>query len=94
MYSFRTAHGPADLAFTDRYGGVSASPYDELNLSVAGGDAPRPRPRTTAALLADFAPGDGLCDLYQVHGADVAGRDRAVGRAAARRRRRRPRRPG
>ena len=36
MYAFRTRHGPADLCFTDRYGGVSASPFDELNLAVTG----------------------------------------------------------
>ena len=34
MYAFRTRHGPADLCFTDRFGGVSASPYDELNLAL------------------------------------------------------------
>jgi purine-nucleoside/S-methyl-5'-thioadenosine phosphorylase / adenosine deaminase len=52
LYSLRTSFGPADLAFTDRYGGVSASPYDELNLAVSGAD-------------------DVLCDLHQVHGAEV-----------------------
>jgi YfiH family protein len=72
VYSFRTSHGPADLAFTDRYGGVSASPYDELNLAVTGGDDPAAKAENHRRLLADFAPGDVLCDLYQVHGADVA----------------------
>jgi YfiH family protein len=71
VYSFRTTVGPADLAFTDRYGGVSASPYDELNLAVAGGDQPAAKAENLRRLVEDFAPGDVVCDLYQVHGADV-----------------------
>ena len=75
MYSFRTtlttARGPADLAFTDRYGGVSASPFDELNLSVAGPDDESDKAENHRRVLSDFAPGDVLCDLYQVHGAEV-----------------------
>src|SRR5262245_17658072 len=83
MYSFRTtlptSLGHADLAFTDRYGGVSASPYDELNLAVAGGDDPAAKAENLKRLADDFAPGDVVCDLYQVHGADVvlASPDRA-----------------
>ncbi len=76
MYSFRTSMptvtGPADLAFTDRYGGVSASPFDELNLSVEGDDVEEAKVENHRRLLADFAPQDALCDLYQCHGADVA----------------------
>jgi YfiH family protein len=68
VYFFRTAHGPADLAFTDRYGGVSASPFDELNLAIEGDDDPAATQENTRRLLADFAPGDLLCDLHQVHG--------------------------
>jgi YfiH family protein len=34
VYSWRASVGPVDLAFTDRYGGVSAAPYDELNLAL------------------------------------------------------------
>jgi len=72
MYAFRTRHGPVDLCFTDRFGGVSAPPYDELNLAVSGeGDQAAGR-RNTRVLLDDFAPGAELCDLVQVHGADVA----------------------
>ena len=71
MYLFRTTLGPADLAFTDRHGGVSAPPYDELNLSVSGGDDAAAKAENHRLLLEDFAPGDVLCDLYQVHGADV-----------------------
>ncbi|MDO9455577.1 peptidoglycan editing factor PgeF [Nocardioides sp.] len=75
MYSRRTTHGPVgrevDLAFTDRYGGVSAAPYDELNLAIAGGDDPAACARNLRLVLDDFAPGDALADLHQVHGADV-----------------------
>jgi YfiH family protein len=76
LYSLRTqlatTHGPADLAFTDRYGGVSAPPFEELNLSVSGPDDAAATGENHRRLLADFAPGDVLCDLYQVHGAEVA----------------------
>ncbi|MET3960389.1 YfiH family protein [Marmoricola sp. OAE513] len=71
MYLHRTSLGPVDLAFTDRYGGVSGVPYDELNLAVEGGDDPDVRAENHRILLADFAPGDVLADLHQVHGADV-----------------------
>ena len=75
MYSFRTrlatSSGPAELAFTDRFGGVSASPYDELNLAISGGDDDAAKAENRRLLLADFAPDDVLCDLHQVHGAEV-----------------------
>jgi YfiH family protein len=66
-----TSSGTVDLAFTDRYGGVSAAPFDELNLAVAGGDTPAAKAENLRRLMDDFAPGDVVCDLYQVHGADV-----------------------
>ena len=72
MYHFRTTLGPVDLAFTDRFGGVSAAPWAELNLSVAGDDDAEAKRRNHEILLADFAPGARIADLYQVHGADVA----------------------
>lgn len=68
MYSFRTAHGPVDLAFTDRYGGVSASPFDELNLAIEGEDSPEACAENLRVVLDDFAPGDRHADLRQVHG--------------------------
>ncbi|HEU4568877.1 MAG TPA: peptidoglycan editing factor PgeF [Marmoricola sp.] len=71
MYAFRTTAGPVDLAFTDRYGGVSGMPYQELNLAVVSDDDPAARAENQRLLLADFAPGDDLADLHQVHGADV-----------------------
>ncbi|MEU2233997.1 MULTISPECIES: peptidoglycan editing factor PgeF [Streptomyces] len=63
----------AHFAFTDRWGGVSAVPYEELNLGGAVGDEP-------AAVLANRAAAAGALGLdparvvwmNQVHGAEVA----------------------
>ncbi|MFC9589667.1 peptidoglycan editing factor PgeF [Streptomyces sp. NPDC056944] len=63
----------AHFAFTDRWGGVSAVPYEELNLGGAVGDDP-------AAVLANRAAAAGSLGLdparvvwmNQVHGAGVA----------------------
>lgn len=63
MYSFRERRGLLDLAFTDRHGVDGAG----LDLSLQADDADSLR-----ALLADFAPGAGLADMRQVHGAEVA----------------------
>lgn len=87
MYAFRATHGPAgqsvELAFTDRYGGVSAAPFEELNLAIEGDDPEEARAENHRRLLADFAPGAGLADLHQVHGAEVVTADGPVERAAA-----------
>ncbi|MCX6397794.1 MAG: peptidoglycan editing factor PgeF [Propionibacteriales bacterium] len=71
MYLQRTTLGPVDLAFTDRFGGVSGVPFDELNLARDGADDPLARAENHRRLMADFAPDDVLVDLEQVHGADV-----------------------
>ena len=71
MYLYRTSTGPVDLAFTDRYGGVSAAPFESLNLALVGEDDPRLRQRNVEILLDDFAPGARLADMEQVHGARV-----------------------
>jgi len=71
VYLHRSTLGPVDLAFTDRYGGVSAVPYDELNLALESGDAPDALAENHRRVLADFAPADALADLHQVHGATV-----------------------
>lgn len=71
MYSFRITTGPVDLAFTDRVGGVSAAPFDALNLALDGDDAVEDRAENVRLLIDDFAPGDLVADLRQVHGADV-----------------------
>lgn len=72
MYSFRASAGLVDLAFTDRYGGVSAAPYAELNLAVAGSDEETAKAENHRLLLADFADGAPYADLFQVHGNIVA----------------------
>ncbi|MGI8524360.1 MAG: peptidoglycan editing factor PgeF [Nocardioides sp.] len=71
MYAARVTHGPVDLAFTDRYGGVSGVPFDTLNLAWAGDD-PAALAENHRRLMADFAPGDEVAALSQVHGAEVA----------------------
>ena len=89
LYSFRTVtHGPADLAFTDRYGGVSASPYDELNLAISGDDDDAAKAENRRRLLADFAAGRRA--LRPPPGARCRGGagDRRVAAATARRRHR------
>lgn len=72
LYAFRHTIDPVDLAFTDRYGGVSGVPFDELNLGIGGEDDPRAVAENLRLLLADFGPGDRVADLRQVHGATVA----------------------
>ncbi|MBC7551200.1 MAG: laccase domain-containing protein [Cellulomonas sp.] len=68
MYHHRTSLGPVELAFTDRHGGVSAAPFDSLNLALGGGDPEESRAANVRLLLEDFAPHDVLGDLDQVHG--------------------------
>ena len=68
MYLHRERLGPADLAFTDRHGGVSAAPFDSLNLAITGADEAGARAENLRRVLDDFAPGAGLVDLHQVHG--------------------------
>jgi YfiH family protein len=74
LYAARLTHGPVELAFTDRHGGVSGAPYDSLNLAWADDD-PAALAENHRRLMDDFAPGDGierLAELGQVHGGDVA----------------------
>ncbi|MEU2558018.1 peptidoglycan editing factor PgeF [Streptomyces longispororuber] len=63
----------AHFAFTDRWGGVSAVPYEELNLGGAVGDDPdavrRNRDLAATALGVDPAR---VVWMNQVHGRDVA----------------------
>lgn len=68
MYSHRSSTGPVDLAFTDRHGGVSAAPFESLNLALVGEDDPEATRRNTGLLLDDFAPHAELADMEQVHG--------------------------
>lgn len=65
--------GGAHFAFTDRWGGVSAAPYGELNLGGAVGDDPAAvganRERAARRLGLDPAR---VVWMNQVHGRDVA----------------------
>lgn len=65
--------GGAHFAFTDRWGGVSAVPYEELNLGGAVGDDPAAvganRARAARALGLDPAL---VVWMNQVHGREVA----------------------
>ncbi|MFF1302796.1 peptidoglycan editing factor PgeF [Streptomyces sp. NPDC058307] len=62
----------AHFAFTDRWGGVSAAPYEELNLGGAVGDDPA-AVRTNRELAAKSLGLDPARVVWmnQVHGADV-----------------------
>lgn len=62
----------AHFAFTDRWGGVSAAPYEELNLGGAVGDDPGTvtTNREIAAKSLGLDPGD-VVWMNQVHGSDV-----------------------
>ena len=72
MYHWRasldTALGPVDLAFTDRYGGASAAPYDALNLALEGDDDPAVCAANLRLVADDLAPGATVVDMRQVHG--------------------------
>jgi len=72
VYSFRGSLGPVDLAFTDRYGGVSGVPYDELNLALESADDPDSVAENWRRLVADFAPSARVADMHQMHGREVA----------------------
>ncbi|MFH8615949.1 peptidoglycan editing factor PgeF [Streptomyces sp. NPDC017979] len=63
----------AHYAFTDRWGGVSAVPYEELNLGGAVGDDPE-AVRTNRAIAARELGLDPAAVVWmnQVHGRDVA----------------------
>ncbi len=85
MFAYRDARGRAEIAFTDRHGGVSAGPFGTLNLQTGGPDDPgavAENLRRVAAAFAgvgapaDVGPGSGAAPpvalMRQVHGADVA----------------------
>lgn len=73
MIGHRTAANGAHFAFTDRWGGVSAVPYDSLNLGGAVGDDPA-AVRTNRALAAEALGRDPgrVVWMNQVHGREVA----------------------
>ncbi|KUL67806.1 MULTISPECIES: peptidoglycan editing factor PgeF [Streptomyces] len=73
MIGQRDTVSGAHFAFTDRWGGVSAAPYEELNLGGAVGDDPEAvrANREIAAKSLGLGP-DGVVWMNQVHGTDVA----------------------
>ncbi|MEU6594397.1 peptidoglycan editing factor PgeF [Streptomyces sp. NPDC046881] len=73
MIGRRESVSGAHFAFTDRWGGVSAAPYEELNLGGAVGDAPEAvrGNRELAAKSLGLDP-ERVVWMNQVHGADVA----------------------
>ncbi|MFE6411182.1 peptidoglycan editing factor PgeF [Streptomyces sp. NPDC057837] len=72
MIGQRESVSGAHFAFTDRWGGVSAAPYEELNLGGAVGDDPGAvrTNRELAAKSLGLGP-DRVVWMNQVHGADV-----------------------
>ncbi|MDH6704238.1 YfiH family protein [Kitasatospora sp. MAA19] len=66
-------HAGAHFAFTDRWGGVSTSPYGELNLGGAVGDDPETVRENRAIVARELGlnPAD-VVWMNQVHGAEVA----------------------
>ncbi|MFB0618730.1 peptidoglycan editing factor PgeF [Streptomyces sp. AGS-58] len=72
MIGRRESVSGAHFAFTDRWGGVSAAPYEELNLGGAVGDAPE-AVGTNRELAAKSLGLDPVSVVWmrQVHGADV-----------------------
>ncbi|MFF7975505.1 peptidoglycan editing factor PgeF [Streptomyces sp. NPDC007905] len=72
MIGQRESVSGAHFAFTDRWGGVSAAPYEELNLGGAVGDDPGSvrRNRELAAKSLGLDPRL-VVWMNQVHGADV-----------------------
>jgi YfiH family protein len=72
VYHWRNSLGPVDLAFTDRYGGASAVPFDELNLALEGEDDLEVCAANLRLVAEDFAPGAIVADMRQVHGSAVA----------------------
>ncbi|MEU6282599.1 peptidoglycan editing factor PgeF [Streptomyces sp. NPDC047028] len=72
MIGRRESVSGAHFAFTDRWGGVSAAPYEELNLGGAVGDEPG-AVRTNRELAAKSLGLDPARVVWmnQVHGADV-----------------------
>ncbi|MEU7583430.1 peptidoglycan editing factor PgeF [Streptomyces sp. NPDC041068] len=73
MISKHSTVSGAHFAFTDRWGGVSAVPYEELNLGGAVGDDPE-AVRTNRTLAAKSLGIDPVRVVWmnQVHGRDVA----------------------
>ncbi|MFD5765158.1 laccase domain-containing protein, partial [Streptomyces sp. NPDC127049] len=83
MIGHRFTTNGAHFAFTDRWGGVSAVPYEELNLGGAVGDDPEAVRANRARAAAGLGLDPGLVVwMNQVHGGGVARGARPRGAAA------------
>ncbi|MFF8626924.1 peptidoglycan editing factor PgeF [Streptomyces werraensis] len=72
MIGQRESVSGAHFGFTDRWGGVSAAPYEELNLGGAVGDGPgNVRTNRELAAKALGVEPDRVVWMNQVHGADA-----------------------
>ncbi|MFG2620232.1 peptidoglycan editing factor PgeF [Streptomyces sp. NPDC048507] len=72
MTSEQHSENGAHFAFTDRWGGVSAVPYEELNLGGAVGDDPAAVRANRAAAAGELGiDPDLVVWMNQVHGRDV-----------------------
>ncbi|MFJ7148186.1 peptidoglycan editing factor PgeF [Streptomyces sp. NPDC100445] len=72
MIGRRESVSGAHFAFTDRWGGVSAAPYEELNLGGAVGDTPQAvRANRELAAGALGLEAQAVVWMRQIHGADV-----------------------
>jgi polyphenol oxidase len=73
VFCFHEADDGVGVAFTDRRDGVSAPPYDSLNLGTATGDDPASVARNYDLLASALGVEPGrVARMRQVHGADVA----------------------
>jgi YfiH family protein len=74
MFAYSGAHGALEVAFTDRWGGVSREPFASLNLASGGDDDPEDVRRNLERALEAFTGtvDASLALMRQVHGAEVA----------------------
>jgi polyphenol oxidase len=73
VFCFQDTDGDVGVAFTDRHDGVSAPPYDSLNLGFATEDDPACVARNYDLVGSSIGVRPGwIARMHQVHGADVA----------------------
>lgn len=78
MFCSEDSDAGVGVAFTDRHGGVSAPPYDSLNLGIATADDPASVARNYRLVEAALGVEHGcVARMQQVHGCDVAVVDEA-----------------
>jgi len=73
VFCFQASDRRVGVAFTDRLGGVSAAPYDSLNLGTASQDDPASVAQNYALVGSAIGVGpDRIALMHQVHGREVA----------------------